>query len=92
MTKRVKELIEQATTKISFRLDPNTYKHIDDPDGDLERFEFDKEKFAELIVRECVKVCSGVEEDGELSPELGTFADGALLCREEIKAHFGVEE
>lgn len=49
------------------------------------------EQFAELIVRECVKVCSGVEEDGELSPELGTFADGALLCREEIKAHFGVE-
>ena len=56
MNERIKQLSLQATKKISFRLDPNTYKHIDDPEGDLERFEFDKHKFAELIVRECAAI------------------------------------
>ena len=46
------------------------------------------EKFAELIVRECMAQCTKVEEDDELSG----VSDGALLCREEIKEHFGVEE
>ena len=62
MNNRIQELAEQATTKISFRLDPNTYKHIDDPEGDLERFEFDKQKFAELIVRECAGIAHGSDQ------------------------------
>ena len=62
MNERIKLLAEQATTKISFRLDPNTYKHIDDPEGDLERFEFDKQKFAELIVRECAGIAHGSDQ------------------------------
>ena len=83
MNKRIKELAEQATTKISFRLDPNTYKHIDDPDGDLERFEFDKQKFAELIVRECARVAF----ESDLTMAIGQWgADSAIL------KHFGVEE
>ena len=44
------------------------------------------EKFAELIVRECMAQCLKVEEDDES----GVSVD-ALLCREEIRKHFGVE-
>lgn len=45
------------------------------------------EKFAELIVGECMAQCLKVEEDDES----GVSVD-ALLCREEIRKHFGVEE
>jgi hypothetical protein len=88
MNERIKELAKQAGLKqrIWNSLGKELPMWQEDPDNP------GLEKFAELIVRECVKVCSGVEEDGELSPELGTFADGALLCREEIKAYFGFEE
>jgi hypothetical protein len=48
---------------------------------------FDKEKFAELIVRECIKICSDVEADTEMD-----LSDGALVCMSEIKEHFGVNE
>ena len=81
MNERIRLLAEQATKKISFRLDPNTYKHIDDPEGDLERFEFDKQKFAQLIVRECMKLNS---------KELSITAIERLLPVYE--EHFGVEE
>ena len=43
-------------------------------------------KFAELIVRECIKICSDVEADTEMD-----LSDGALVCMAEIKEHFGVE-
>ena len=83
MNNQIQELAEQATTKISFRLDPNTYKHIDDPEGDLERFEFDKQKFAELIVRECAEFANEHNEEIE----------GVTLgVGQALKKHFGVEE
>lgn len=50
------------------------------------------EKFAELIVRECMLQCIKVENDVELSDYEGGFKDGALLCYQEIQEHFGVEE
>jgi len=81
MNERIKELAEQATTKISFRLDPNTYKHIDDPEGDFERVEFDKQKFAELIVRECADLVDTLNEAYDAPSTAGKF----------IKAHFGIE-
>ena len=80
MNKRIKELAEQATTKISFRLDPNTYKHIDDPEGDLERFEFDKQKFAQLIVQKCMS----------FQDEAGVYSKFDMA--DAIAQHFGVEE
>jgi hypothetical protein len=88
MNERIRALAEQATTKISFRLDPTTYKHIDDPEGDFERVEFDKQKFAELIVRECADIClrqsrSGWNDDRKTQ---------ARLDRDLINEHFGVEE
>jgi len=51
---------------------------------------FDKEKFAELIVRECAEVCydhsraaGGVDTD---------FGYGYKDCGNDIKRNFGVEE
>ena len=88
MNERIRELAEQATTKISFRLDPNTYKHIDDPEGDFERVEFDKQKFAELIVRECAMLVEGFEITQEVAlDEYVDYEASAVL-----KEHFGVEE
>ena len=47
MNERIRELIEQATTKQDFYpAGCNGY-----PDY---RYEFDKEKFAELLIRECI--------------------------------------
>ena len=49
----------------------------------------DTEKFAELIVRECAKVCDDLDIDdwGDKS-----FDDGTYYCSRAIKKHFGVEE
>jgi hypothetical protein len=51
------------------------------------------EKFAELIVNECLMVCKKTEqyEDGNLDPEIiGAIRAGGSFCNEDIKDHFGV--
>ena len=50
---------------------------------------YDYEKFAELIVKECAKVCDDLDIDdwGDKS-----FDDGTYYCSRAIKKHFGVEE
>ena len=55
--------------------------------GDYVCGELDPEKFAELIVRECVQVCAdrGTHHDGLYS----AWADD---CSKRIGKHFGVEE
>jgi len=45
------------------------------------------EKFAELIVKECVEVCHKMAEDSDSY----VVHDGDT-CAEQIKKHFGVEE
>jgi hypothetical protein len=92
MNERIKELAEQAG-----------YKDL--PTVRLAFQGFDKEKFAELIVKEC---CSKLVEMGEgwhefaNNPPQGQAhnASGALFAAyrlkedavDEIKQHFGVEE
>ena len=49
---------------------------------------FDIEKFAELIVRECV----GVVEGGRFLHDQAPTAIFAKECSDAIKRHFGVEE
>ena len=67
MNERIKELAEQATTTFDFGAPINF---------------FDKEKFAELIVREC---------EVALSPMLRDMISRGQAY-DLIKKHFGVEE
>jgi len=49
------------------------------------------EKFAELIVRECVRVCN--KQIPNWKGEYATaFGDGVEFCISGIKEHFGIEE
>ena len=53
------------------------------------------EKFAELIVRECIKVCDPVflDEPYEDMSEFGKgLVEGQDVAVEKMKEHFGVEE
>jgi hypothetical protein len=47
----------------------------------------DPEKFAELIVRECVSICQDVDGEDNIDAR-----SGRQDCAVEIKEHFGVEE
>ena len=78
MNKRIKELAKQTG-------------YIWHASGDPQIYEFTPEKlekFAELIVRECAKVCDDLDIDdwGDKS-----FDDGTYYCSRAIKKHFGVE-
>ena len=72
MNDRIKELAEQATV-------------IRKTFHGIEHIEFDKEKFAELIVRECLN---------KIENEAAQYADPvwAFELVNDIKEHFGVEE
>ena len=71
MNERIRELIEQATSYLPGR----------PPYEGLTFDGFNKEKFAELIVREC----AGVSENHKGMNDKYFIADA-------IKKHFGVEE
>ena len=51
----------------------------------------DLEKFAELIVRECIGCCEQVISD-PVPESVDTWLNGGSQCIQEIKQHFGVEE
>jgi galactokinase len=75
MNKRIFELAEQAyEQKQSMVIDPNTYEMVP---GKTYEMVLNQEKFAELIVRECITV---LDEN-----------DGALHHTELLKKHFGDE-
>ena len=72
MNERIQELIEECTS------------HIENMDGDWDEY-FAKEKFAELIVKECA---NAIITDSRLN-DVRSAANG---CVRTIKEHFGVEE
>ena len=73
MNERIKLLIEQATTSI----DPTAHDGV--------CWDFDKEKFAELIVQECIdQLC--------VSDPTEDFDNGVTWAAQQIKEHFRVEE
>ena len=76
MNERIKELIEEAVT---FRLDPDSkcYESQVCPE--------DLEYLAELIVRECAKVCRD-------QPNVYALKADRDNCAIAIEEHFGVEE
>jgi hypothetical protein len=49
--------------------------------------EVSAEKFAELIVRECVAICQDIDGEDNIDAR-----SGRQDCAVEIKQHFGVEE
>jgi hypothetical protein len=92
MNERIRQLAEQATTYIEPTADSG------------EGWIFDKEKFAESIVRECVDICNqailqnqdtlsklGVDELAEKMVIHGSINQAQKLGKG-IKQHFGVEE
>ncbi len=84
MNERIKELVKQAGGHFStHNLMSNPVQHRES----IELWDDRIEKFAELIVRECAKVCHKMAEDSDSY----VVHDGDT-CAEQIKQHFGVEE
>ena len=82
MNEKIKKLIKQATTI-----------RYSGP-GEIE--EFDREKFAELIVEECLKkiyysTLMSHPEHNWSEKEIG-FNEGIDVAYKKVKQHFGVEE
>ena len=50
---------------------------------------FSKERFAELIVRECIGCCESVISD-PVPESVDTWLNGGEQCIQEIKEHFGL--
>ncbi len=87
MNERIKELAEQAEIKF---------------DKDIEEIDVcvmlpsDLEKFAELIIKECVdviqkEVSMKYKDGGETEEFMSGHYAGSLLARTKIKQHFGIE-
>ena len=75
MNERIKQLAEQCESFGSW--DNKTYS-------------FDKEKFAELIVLECMRMCE-VTEMSFVTHDCDVEASGAITVKQFIAEHFGVE-
>jgi len=73
MNKRIQELIDQCTER---------YTTYFDGRGNVSETFFDKQKFAELIVRECIDTVSDCSIEYCTRPQIVN----------EIKQYFGVEE
>jgi hypothetical protein len=79
---RIRRLAEQAGINMdSFQFSGTPIKHIVD--------EPSLEKFAELIVKECIGCCEQVISD-PVPVSVDTFEQGGIHCMDEIKQHFGV--
>lgn len=86
MNERIRELAVQARLyafgQIGNSQDPTEWSKCHD------MFE---EKFAELIVRECIGCCEQVISD-PVPKSVDTWLNGGSQCIQEIKHHFGVDK
>ena len=84
MNKRIKELAKQAGGNPNYKAFRG---HFLPPSPDyIDPATVDLEKFAELIVRECIRVPYDMWDKAELN------ADVAVKIDHRIKEHFGVKE
>jgi hypothetical protein len=82
MNERIKELAEQATSIVE----------MVGPEGYTSSYaKFDKEKFAQLIIRECMRMCDCADVS-YLEHGCDKEASGAAGAKEIIKEWFEVEE
>ena len=78
MNERIRELVKQATT-------------IEEHKWGVSYDNFNKEKFAELIVLECVKFCEHESNDDDHDEyDMGMWVKAESI-KTAIKQHFGVE-
>jgi hypothetical protein len=81
MNEKIQELIEQATTIVE----------MVGPQGFTSSYaNFDREKFAELIIRECMRMCD-CADSSYLEHGCDLEASGAAGAKEIIKVWFEVE-
>ena len=83
MNERIWELDAQAVEYAVSVCDANGLCH------DQEYLQVVKEKFAELIVRECIGCCEQVISD-PVPESVDTWLNGGSQCIQEIKEHFGL--
>ena len=88
MNERIKELAVQAGLK--WKAQPPHYTNTNNPIDFPVSANRDLEKFAELIVRECIGCCEQVISD-PVPESVDTWLNGGSQCIDEIKQHFGVE-
>jgi hypothetical protein len=81
MNEQIKQLAEQAGLK--WKAQPLHYTNTNNPIDFPVSANRDLEKFAELIVKECAKVCDELQKWPSTEPR---------HCASDIKIHFGVEE
>jgi len=79
MNKRIQELAEQATDTVKCGLN-----------GTSTTESFNRKKFAELIIDECLRMCDCAEAS-LLEHSYPRESDGAASVKIFIKEHFGVE-
>ena len=78
INERIKELAEQAG--ITTNLDTEYFEK------DMNKWvDYFSEKFAELMVKECIEVCNSRIGNSD-------YNTGRMHCASDLKQHFGVEE
>lgn len=88
MNERIRELVKQAGGRFSTHtLTSYPAQHRES----IELWDQNIEKFAELIVKECIGCCEQAISD-PVPESVDTWLNGGSQCIDEIKLHFGVEE
>jgi hypothetical protein len=85
MNEQIKKLLDQATVD-AIDATKDAVDFLDNPVTKQQR-QLQLEKFAELIVRECVAICQDVDGEDNIDAK-----SGRQDCAVEIREHFGVEE
>jgi hypothetical protein len=83
MNQRIKKLAEQAN-----ELDYETFDEFNHKT--VKHYKFDKEKFAQLIVRECITQINEAIPDTDCSAS-GAYKTAKIAAIARVKDHFGVE-
>jgi hypothetical protein len=79
MTNQIQVLADRAKKSVPHGLTPDKW------------IEVYNQKFAELIVQECIGCCEQVISD-PVPESVDTWLNGGSQCISEIRQHFGVEE